>query len=364
MNLEFFVKDKKITRKGLQTVVADTSGHYTFSIAFDKEWEGLIKLVVFQNGSETAQMLYTGQTWLPDNVSGRGDLYVACHGYRDLQDRAAVIRTVRMTRPVRIASAGPKGGSAPEIYTPTLLEQILLQTRKAEDAGRALENLRAQILAMLESGQLKGADGCSFVLQGRYDTLQQLLRAHPVGKTGEAWVVGSEENNRVVFWSQERGAWETLGTLRGPEGPAGQAPVIGENGNWWSGGVDTGVHTQGFSGRWEDLEDKPVLFSGSYADLTGKPTLFSGSYSDLTDIPTGFPPAAHSHTASDINSGTFAAARIPSLAASKISAGTFAGQVAANASGQAPGTSLVRNSRLVATEETPTVNGEIFWTYG
>ena len=89
---------------------------------------------------------------------------------------------------------------------------------------------------------------------------------------------------------------------------------------------------------------------------------FSGSYNDLTDVPSEFPPA--DHDASKVTSGTFAAARIPSLAASKITAGTFAGAVVANSAGQDPGTSLVRNSRLVAEDTTPTVNGEIFWTYG
>ena len=49
--------------------------------------------------------------------------------------------------------------------------------------------------------------------------------------------------------------------------------------------------------------------------------------------------------------------------ASKISAGTFAGQVVANSAGQTPGTMLVRNSKLVSAEETPTVNGEICWVY-
>ena len=52
-----------------------------------------------------------------------------------------------------------------------------------------------------------------------------------------------------------------------------------------------------------------------------------------------------------------------SQAASTITAGTFAGQVVANASGQTPGTMLVRNSKLVSAEETPTVNGEICWVY-
>ena len=50
-------------------------------------------------------------------------------------------------------------------------------------------------------------------------------------------------------------------------------------------------------------------------------------------------------------------------AASTITAGTFAGQVVANSSGQTPGTSLLRNSKLVSADTNPTVNGEICWTY-
>lgn len=44
--------------------------------------------------------------------------------------------------------------------------------------------------------------------------------------------------------------------------------------------------------------------------------------------------------------------------------GTFAGQVVANANGQDPSTSLLRNSKLVSTETNPTVSGEICWQYG
>ena len=61
--------------------------------------------------------------------------------------------------------------------------------------------------------------------------------------------------------------------------------------------------------------------------------------------------------------GVYAALNAHNQAASTITAGTFAGQVVANASGQAVGTSLLRNSKLVSTETTPTVNGEICWTY-
>lgn len=51
------------------------------------------------------------------------------------------------------------------------------------------------------------------------------------------------------------------------------------------------------------------------------------------------------------------------MPAESVTAGTFAGKVVANASGQDVGTSLLRNSKLVSADTNPTVNGEICWTY-
>ena len=57
------------------------------------------------------------------------------------------------------------------------------------------------------------------------------------------------------------------------------------------------------------------------------------------------------------------AASTHNQAASTITAGTFAGAVVAQTTSQPPSTSLLRNSKFVSTETTPTNNGEIFWTY-
>lgn len=156
MNLEFFVKDQQITRKGFQPVVADTTGFYTFSIAFDQAWDDLVKVVVLQNGGETAQMIYTGQTWLPDNVNKRGNLYLACHGYREAGDSTAVIRTMRMTQPVRILEPGPKAGGDPERYTPTVFEQVMAAAGAANAAAKAANQARDDLLAAIE---IKNPDG-------------------------------------------------------------------------------------------------------------------------------------------------------------------------------------------------------------
>lgn len=68
-------------------------------------------------------------------------------------------------------------------------------------------------------------------------------------------------------------------------------------------------------------------------------------------------------TASAALTNLGAAAKSHTQAASTITAGTFAGQVVANSSGQTPGTYLLRNQKMSSTEETPTVNGQICWQY-
>lgn len=51
--------------------------------------------------------------------------------------------------------------------------------------------------------------------------------------------------------------------------------------------IDVPVN-QNFSGDYNDLSNKPILFSGKYEDLSNKPNLFSGNYNDLTNKPNLF----------------------------------------------------------------------------
>lgn len=95
----------------------------------------------------------------------------------------------------------------------------------------------------------------------------------------------------------------------------------------------------------EDTNNWTVTYTDNTTETVTGPALFSGNYGDLSGVPSAFPPEAHNQ------------------AASTITAGTFAGQVVANSSGQTPGTALLRNSKILSSETNPTVNGEINWTY-
>ena len=90
---------------------------------------------------------------------------------------------------------------------------------------------------------------------------------------------------------------------------------------------------------------------------------------DAIKIPTSLPASDVYSWAKQPNKPSYSASEVGARpntwtpSASEVGAGTFGGQVVANASGQAAGTSLLRNSRIVSADTNPTVNGEICWTY-
>lgn len=76
----------------------------------------------------------------------------------------------------------------------------------------------------------QGADGSSFVVLGRYETLEALEAAHPAGREGDAWAVGTAEDNDIYLWDVDALAWQNVGSLQGPPGPQGAQGETGEAG--------------------------------------------------------------------------------------------------------------------------------------
>ena len=67
-----------------------------------------------------------------------------------------------------------------------------------------------------------GADGTSFVVKDRYDTLVALKAAHSTGSEGEAYAVGTESENIIYIWGVDTGDWTPIGSLQGPQGIPGE----------------------------------------------------------------------------------------------------------------------------------------------
>ena len=113
--------------------------------------------------------------------------------------------------------------------------------------------------------------------------------------------------------------------------------------------VDVNIVEFGINSTGAVVGDSSVLLEmGGSAD---RPTYNGNDMALVRDVPT---------KPSDIG----AAASSHNQAAETITGGIFAGQVVAKSDAQTPGTSLLRNSKLVSTETNPTVSGEICWRYG
>jgi hypothetical protein len=72
-----------------------------------------------------------------------------------------------------------------------------------------------------------GGGGGSFVVKGLYANLSALMAAHPTGEAGDAYAVGSAEDNNVYIWSIVSSAWVNIGPLRGEKGDTGADGVDG-----------------------------------------------------------------------------------------------------------------------------------------
>lgn len=65
-----------------------------------------------------------------------------------------------------------------------------------------------------------GADGTSVTILGSYNTLAELQAAHPTGNDGDAYMVAGD----LYIWNGA--AWQNVGQIQGPQGPAGTSVTV------------------------------------------------------------------------------------------------------------------------------------------
>ena len=119
-----------------------------------------------------------------------------------------------------------------------------------------------------------GADGASFTIGARFDSLQALLQAHPTGTPGQAYAVGTAEENTIYNWSAEFGTWQDLGRLEGPQGEPGPQGEKGEPGAAGQPGPQGEPGADGMSAyeaaRQGGFEGDAQSFYAALAQLPGK----------------------------------------------------------------------------------------------
>ena len=62
-----------------------------------------------------------------------------------------------------------------------------------------------------------GADGAGLAILGNYDTMADLIAAHPTGSAGDAYMVGTD----LAVWNTQTNSWEDVGRIQGPSGADG-----------------------------------------------------------------------------------------------------------------------------------------------
>lgn len=72
---------------------------------------------------------------------------------------------------------------------------------------------------------IPGRDGTSVNIFGSYNTYDDLINEHPVGKIGESYLI----NGDLYVWSENEQKWVDVGDVKGPKGDIGPAGPAGPN---------------------------------------------------------------------------------------------------------------------------------------
>lgn len=119
----------------------------------------------------------------------------------------------------------------------------VIKTRK--DITSPWEELKAIVGPVGPKGE-KGDPGTSINILGSYNTYDELIAAHPTGKTGDGYLIDGE----LYVWSSNDNDWNNVGNIRGPKGDQGEQGVQGIQ------GVQGDVGPKGDTGEKGDKGDK------------------------------------------------------------------------------------------------------------
>lgn len=95
-------------------------------------------------------------------------------------------------------------------------QQPYLWTRTVYTYANGQENTSYNVSVRGANGQ-DGQDGQGITILGNYDTMSDLISAHPTGSAGDAYMVGTD----LVVWDANSNSWKDVGRIQGPSGSDG-----------------------------------------------------------------------------------------------------------------------------------------------
>lgn len=243
MKLNFKVEGQHIICLNRECLAAEAVNFVWAAFIFGEDWTGLNKTAYFENistGVNIAQVLSaSGECQVPCEVlSQPGQLSVTVRGIAGASGEADYVRaTVARMQPLEIKRTGNSEADNTGTVTPSLVEQVTaaaaIASETAEELSRSAQNgefdgksieydwfeaedgslsvlgVRQEGEASYSKANLRGPMG--FVIKGIYDTLSMLEEAHPNGKDGDAYAVGSSEENEIYIWTGS--GWKSIGGL-------------------------------------------------------------------------------------------------------------------------------------------------------
>ncbi len=278
----FYVYGQRLRMK--YTVVASNTIDYLAArfVFQTEDWDGAAKTAVFEGTGKTYSVLLTDDAILPgDHLNlAAGEWIVHVVGTKTVGETTQRITTTQVRFMVD-ESGAVSGEELPEVPA-SYGEQILAQAQEAWNIAKSVRD-------DADAGKFKGDTGPAgpqgakgdtgtqgpqgdkgdgYIVSGLYETLAALETAHPTGKVGEAWFVGTADSNTVYQWDVNKGKWVDVGALKGPQGEPGKDGADGKDGEPGQDGAP------GRDGAGMDITGAAVgqIARVAAVDASGKPT--------------------------------------------------------------------------------------------
>ena len=319
------------------------------------EWNGTTLTVTSASGSSSADLKGdkgdAGERGQTGPAGPRGEKGETGQGFKVL-DYFDTVNALKAAVPSpNVGDAYGVGTSLPYdiyIYSATRgwVNNGALQGAKGEkgDAFTYDDFTEEQLAALVGPAGPAGADGAAAAITGASATVDA-----NVGTPSVSVTMGGTAAARTFAFVFKNMKGEPGDT--GPQGPKGDTGAKGDTGETGAQGPKGDTGATGPQGEKGDKGDTGAAgAAGANATINGVNALTLVTGTGLSGSQSG---STYTLSLASHNQ-----------AASTITAGTFAGQVVAKSSAQTPGTSLLRNSKLVSSDTNPSSNGEINWTYG